>query len=790
MRRILKCTLLLLTIGVLIFSLASCGLLNRLLGKDSEDSGNDLPIDSNTDTDSDSSTLDSNLTSDSNLDSNPAIDSSNPSTPPADEQTQFTITFSQGEPFSDVVFTVNRGDDFFNLPVLNSVRGYDIKWESVDLTNISSDIVVRAIKTPKTYQINYVIENGTNSGSNPTSYTVESNEQQLFAPISTNGAEFYSWYTTPDFKDGTQIASISECYYKDITLYACWLEYKVESIEGFETVINNGAVSFKGNMPSTYSTLDFTEIVQVSEGCSWKLYSDKDYNVEIKNKIVQLNDGENKLYIVVNHPNKVHSASFEVVIHRFEMLKYEFISNNEVIYTGYAQEGDSITLPDLTPQKNGYSFLCWTLNGDEISFPYVINKPTSFEARFITETYRIEYSLDGGTNNESNKVSYKINDTVYLSAPTKQHYAFLGWYDNPEFAGENLTAIEKGRFGDITLYAKWVPESYNIIYVLNRGENSQLNPHSYNIETEVVFDAPTRAGCSFLGWYSDANFTNKVTKIPQGSVGIVYLYAKWELGEFYINYTLNNGTQNPLNTKTKYTADDLPLTLYAPSRNGYSYGEWYTENGLGEPINEITIDTIGNYDLYACYYNISYAENATGYTINEYKGTHLTFEIPDFYNGSPVTAIANKAFAYSLKLEKLTVPDTITHIYRDAFYGCSNLDNVYIKDLKKWCEIVFQGPASNPLYNQANLYLNSKLVKDLVIPSDITTINSSAFYNCTSLKTIYIPSTVAYLGGNVFNGCASLTAINFQAASSVSATWHSDWNSGTNANINWNYKFN
>lgn len=775
MRRILKCSFLLIIVSILALSLVSCGLIKRWFGNDEEDSGN-LP---NNDSESSLPTSDSNITSDSN---------GNTDASPTDKKTQFTITFSQGGGFSDVKFTVNKGDDFFDLPVLNPVRGYEIKWESVDLTNISRDIVVHAIKTPKIYNINYFIENGVNSENNPLTYTVESNEQPLFAPTSNIGAKFYSWYTTPDFKEGTEIDSISKCYYEDITLYANWLEYEIKYIEGFERTTDGESVRFVGNVSSTYDSIDLTEIVEISHGCSWKVYLDKSFNTEITNKTVQLKDGENKVYIKVTHTDKEHFASFEVIINRLEMIEYNFVSNGNVIYTGYAQDGDSVSLPELDPQKNGYDFVCWTINGYKVSFPYTINTATTFDARFIASTYEIKYSLGGGENSPSNKTNYTINDTILLNAPSKQHYEFLGWYDNAEFNGEKLTSIEMGSYGDITLYAKWAPKSYNIIYELNGGENPLANPNSYNIELGVALQDPTRPGCSFRGWYSDASFKNKVTEIPKGTVGAVYLYAKWELSEFHITYTLNNGQQNPLNVKTTYTADDLPLTLHAPTRSNYSYGEWYTDNGYGEPISVITYDNIGNYDLFACYYNISYTEKNNCYTLTKYSGTHKFFEIPSEYNGLPVTAIGEEAFAYSLRLEKIIFPDTITHVYRNAFYGCSKLNSVYIKDMKKWCDIIFQAPSSNPMYNNCDLYLNNERVTNLVIPDTVETINSFAFYRCTSIETAYIPGTVTYLGGNIFSDCTSLTTINFQAPITASTSWHIDWKKDTNATINWNYK--
>lgn len=45
----------------------------------------------------------------------------------------------------------------------------------------------------------------------------------------------------------------------------------------------------------------------------------------------------------------------------------------------------------------------------------------------------------------------------------------------------------------------------------------------------------------------------------------------------------------------------------------------------------------------------------------------------------------------------------------------------------------------------------------LVLPDNITTINSEAFARCNSLKEIYIPESVNEIAENAFDECDSLT---------------------------------
>lgn len=83
----------------------------------------------------------------------------------------------------------------------------------------------------------------------------------------------------------------------------------------------------------------------------------------------------------------------------------------------------------------------------------------------LTNTYKIEYVLNGGTNNAQNPTEYKVGETKELLAPTKGEVEFLGWFDNEKFEGEAITSLPKGLSGDYKLYAKWAPATVTGIEV-------------------------------------------------------------------------------------------------------------------------------------------------------------------------------------------------------------------------------------------------------------------------------------------------------------------------------------
>ncbi|MBQ8426522.1 MAG: leucine-rich repeat domain-containing protein [Clostridia bacterium] len=79
---------------------------------------------------------------------------------------------------------------------------------------------------------------------------------------------------------------------------------------------------------------------------------------------------------------------------------------------------------------------------------------------------------------------------------------------------------------------------------------------------------------------------------------------------------------------------------------------------------------------------------------------HVT--IPKQFNGKPVTAINNWAFAGSIKLESVVIPDTVTTIYGNAFAGCMSLKQVIIpKSVCKIDPVVFAGCENITIYCEA-----------------------------------------------------------------------------------------
>lgn len=75
--------------------------------------------------------------------------------------------------------------------------------------------------------------------------------------------------------------------------------------------------------------------------------------------------------------------------------------------------------------------------------------------------------------------------------------------------------------------SKLSQKTYKITYKLNKGKNNKKNPKTYTSAKKVVLKKPTRKGYVFKGWYTNSNYTKKITSIKKGSKKNYTLYAKW-----------------------------------------------------------------------------------------------------------------------------------------------------------------------------------------------------------------------------------------------------------------------
>ena len=123
--------------------------------------------------------------------------------------------------------------------------------------------------------------------------------------------------------------------------------------------------------------------------------------------------------------------------------------------------------------------------------------------------------------------------------------------------------------------------------------------------------------------------------------------------------------------------------------------------------------------------------------LQKYKGQGGDVVIPE-----GVTSIGNDAFWGCSSLTSVVIPDGVTSIGNDAFWGCSSLTSIVI-------------PESVTSIND-RAFEGCKSLASVVIPKGVTSIGDLAFCNCSSLTSVVIPASVTSIGNWTFEGCCGL----------------------------------
>ena len=217
-----------------------------------------------------------------------------------------------------------------------------------------------------------------------------------------------------------------------------------------------------------------------------------------------------------------------------------FVDGDETKTQSLSSEG-SLTLPQpLVTQRDYYEFSHWLRSGQDVQdVKYqpgdiiTVKENTTFTAVWTPIEYKINYEMGGhGTNSTGNPPTYTIeSETFMLAEPTPNTgYTFVGWYDAE---GNQITSIQKGSYGDRTVYARWSTSGFKINYRNVSAENAanfDALPKSFTIDEAVsLVDAKMSESSNsvFLYWCTnpDKPEDTKITKIEKGTNASVTLYA-------------------------------------------------------------------------------------------------------------------------------------------------------------------------------------------------------------------------------------------------------------------------
>ena len=177
-------------------------------------------------------------------------------------------------------------------------------------------------------------------------------------------------------------------------------------------------------------------------------------------------------------------------------------------------------------------------------------------------------------------------------------------------------------------------------------------------------------------------------------------------------------------------------------------------------ISDCLIDTNYNFDS-TTDYTIKDGTRIIADSAFEYCTSLTSVTIPD-----SVISIDDNAFEGCTSLTSITIPDSVTSIGNSAFLGCYftsenfvNNSNVELDDSSKPTIVDTDDKGfcikDNELVRMRAIYA----IGEITIPNSVTSIDSSAFYCCSSLTSVTIPDGVTSIDDYVFYFCECLMSV-------------------------------
>ncbi len=561
-------------------------------------------------------------------------------------------------------------------------------------------------------------------------------------------------------------------------------------------------------LPNLGECLEFTADggtaeIQITADCSYEVQCKDDWvyafvteggisvSVQANTEIIER---ETKINILYYHRKEQICKSIKVKQGAFEPIlsidedeievsaeggsKYvEVTTNAEFDITA---EVDWITCEE---QKNGINIIIASSNIiDDRSANITVSLPKYDIIKVITvhqeaaqpslkiDVEEIVFNADGGTK----RIAINANTSFVISENAD-------WIScTKESDGLKITTrpstITKERSAKIIISLSKYDVSKEIM-IIQKAFEPQLV-----IDGSHTFTFDFRGGKKKVGVISNFNYNVEcnsewLTIISKSNTGIE------------ISLELNNSTEARSTTfrvfDTQYGIEDMVITITqtaAPSTNIIEYTNDFAGiikpydltafeginiisntyvDGKGVMIFDAPIYSIGA----KAFYNslLTSVKIPDAVTIIGNRAFYGCAKLKEIHIGKGIRTIEDYAFYDCQLLKSITIQnDNLSYIGTRAFYASNNpTRKVNISNLSSWIQTTFKDYFSNPFYRSAELYINSELVENLIIPSNITTIKQYAFNYCGSIVSVSISDSVTRIEKEAFACCANLERIDF-----------------------------
>lgn len=597
-----------------------------------------------------------------------------------------------------------------------------IKDYTVD-TNKSENLTLEAIWTPVEYSIVYNLEGGEfpEYPENPTSFTVEDETFTILNPTK-EGYEFMGWEVaivepsygplyTLDLSNNDSVFKFE--IYPEFTLF----QFSKDTLVGdnIELLLQE----IKEEYPKLTSTWKYERSldgikISYPEGNAEYV---KAYIAELQASFMNITIAKG------SYGERVLTAIWEPIVYQ---ITYD---QTGVVYTVAPEEvptnPTSYTIEDeftiINPEKTGYHFLGWILEGEPETMArsiYEIKLGSTGDLNLVPVWEKvvsnITYIMNGGELPENAPSTFEYGDnSIRLKTPTRENYNFVGWKDSEDASPVWSYTIDRTLDKDLTLEAVWEPTKYFISYDLNGGSKvEEVTYESYYtiIDKDFCVNAPARDYYVFKGWKEYGQYDSKANVnflVKTEEARNLYLVAVWEPITYTITYVNDGQYKYEIENPTSYTVESEDLYIAKPYKDGYDFLGWVVAGDRTETLNNPMVIKTGSHGDLKLYAEYAYSNVPVG------KVTELQYQIVVYGKNGIIRP------DWVIK-----VPESSTEHYEKGYAKCSTFYESYLEAIKS-------AKTSYAYWILTNVELTDKNINGVAY-------DSKAFSESTSLTNVEV----------------------------------------------------
>ena len=545
-----------------------------------------------------------------------------------------TLTYDKAENLSQNTL-INPGYHFTGWSTKSSEEVDTDYADEASVINLAStqgaEVVLYPLWEANTYRV--VFEPNPGEGSTAVTGSTAS-KNMVYSVVTTltpkgfqrEGYTFKNWNTSPDgtgtnYGDGQRVRNLTTENNVDVHLYAQWepITYQIKfnantgsgsmdnQVLTFDKKANlktNGFTkenyTFKGWSTTQDGTVEYQNEQEVKNLTSQNdqiinLYAvweeDPNYNVVYNDNYGDKEDSDpEKAY--VNKPYQIKQE--QPTRDGYTLLGYNTDkSANEALYTvgqtipaGIGQKGQTIKL-----------YAIWQANKYEVVFD------------------KNAASATGSMENQ--EFTYDQQQALTTNGYTNAGYTFKGWATSQNgdvvyTDGQQVSNLTTQANGQVTLYAVWQANKYQVVFDPNTGSGNMENQEfTYGQEQKLNANQFTKEGYTSKGWNTQANgagqaYADLASVSNLATEGQVTLYAQWQANNYAVIFDKNAASATGSMENQEFTYDQQQaLTTNGYTNAGYTFKGWATsQNGDvvytdGQQVSNLTTQANGQVTLYA-----------------------------------------------------------------------------------------------------------------------------------------------------------------------------------------------